>query len=115
MDVQHQQWKEGTNGIMGRKAEGRVVETYVLLSRRSVPDKVVGEDSAMNTGLLDRMRWEDIPKDFFFLYIRQLGITTGRLFWFFDFCGISFHNAHRRKLEPSLTDMAFHGLLLQAH
>ena len=100
---------------MGREAEGRVVETYILLSGRLVPDKVVGEESAMNTGLLDRMRWEDIPTHYFLLNIRQVGITIGRSFWFFDFCGISFHNAHRRRLKPSFTDMAFHGLLLQAH
>lgn len=54
---------------MGREAEGTAVETYVLLSERSVPGEVVGEQCAKNTGLLDRMRWEDIPI-IFFLNIR---------------------------------------------
>lgn len=72
----HQQWKEG------REAVGRVVETYTFLSGRSVPAKVVEEESAVNTGLLDRIRWKDIPTDCFLLNIRQLGITIGSLFWY---------------------------------
>jgi len=100
---------------MGRGAEGRVVEAYILLSGRSVPDKMMGEESAMNTGLLDRIRWEYIPTHYFLPTIRQLVITIGRLFWFFDFCVISFHNTHRRRLKLLFTVMASHGPLLQAH
>lgn len=60
------------------------METYILLSRRSVPAEVVEEESAVNTGLLDRIRWEDIPTDFL-LSIRQLGITVGSLFCYLIF------------------------------
>lgn len=63
----------------GREAEGRVVETYILLSGRSVLAKVVEEESVVNTGFLDRIRQENIPTDLL-LSIRQLGITAGSLF-----------------------------------
>lgn len=38
----------------------------ILLSGRSVPDKVVEKESAVSPGLLDRIRWKDIPIDCFF-------------------------------------------------
>lgn len=42
------------------------------------------EESAVNIGLLDRIRWEDIPTDFL-LSIRQPDINIGSLFWYLIF------------------------------
>jgi len=63
---------------------------------RNVPGKAVAEEPAVNTGLLDRMRWEDSPMPYFLLNFRQIG----SLFRFFDFCSILLHNAYRRRLNP---------------
>lgn len=40
---------------------------------------MVEEESAVNAGLPDGIRWEDIPTDFL-LSIRQLAIPIGSLF-----------------------------------
>lgn len=40
---------------------------------------MVEEESVVNTGFLDRIRWENIPSDIL-LSVRQLGITVGSLF-----------------------------------
>lgn len=48
------------------KGNRRKSSRNILLSARSVSNKAVEEESAVSTGLLDRVRWKDIPTDCFF-------------------------------------------------
>lgn len=59
MGVQHLHWEEQANGMNGKGSRGKGNRN--ICSGRSVPHKVVGEKSAMTTGLLDKTRWENIP------------------------------------------------------
>lgn len=79
------QWRGSASAVErgkgSRKTSSRSIHTLIW---EECPTKVVEEESAVNTGLLDRVRWEDIPTDFL-LSIRQLGITIDTLFWYLIF------------------------------
>lgn len=95
-------WKKGQIEWSGYPpAEERARGTYEHLLQRTRRDgmggvSTVGEEPAMNTGLRDRMRWEDSPMPYCLLNFRQIG----SLFRVFDFCSILLHNAYRRRLNP---------------
>lgn len=63
----------------GKESRTKSSRTICTLFWEKCPTKVVEEESAVNAGLPDGIRWDDIPTDFL-LSIRQLAIPIGSLF-----------------------------------